>query len=184
MADEKDDSPWVLVGGMGLTLAGLLVEFFTVGVFLKAREIANWPTTPGKILKSEVESSFRDHKAIIEYEYRIEEKTYKSIKVRPRGSGGRKYSDAERDVRAYPVGKEVTVYYNRSDPADTALEAEPDFGSYVMIISPLFFAGFGVFLIVKFFLEKSRPVEKKRPKPGNQPLRRRGPPTRRPRREE
>jgi hypothetical protein len=87
-----------------------------------------WPSTPGKIVTSRVElSSGRDMATVyakIVYEYQLRGRTYQCDQVH---SGDEFFAQATREqtyglVDKYPVGREVTVYYNPDNPAEAALE--------------------------------------------------------------
>jgi hypothetical protein len=87
-----------------------------------------WPSTKGKIVTSRVElSSGRDMATVyakIAYEYQLSGRTYQCDQVH---SGDEYYAEATREetydlVDRYPVGREVTVYYNPDNPAEAALE--------------------------------------------------------------
>jgi hypothetical protein len=87
-----------------------------------------WPSTKGKIVTSRVElSSGRDMATVfakIVYEYQLSGRTYQFDQVH---SGDEFFAQATREetydlVDRYPVGREVTVYYNPDNPADAALE--------------------------------------------------------------
>jgi hypothetical protein len=87
-----------------------------------------WPSTKGKIVTSRVElSSGRDMATVyakIAFEYQLSGRTYQCDQVH---SGDKYYAEATREetydlVDRYPVGREVTVYYNPDNPAEAALE--------------------------------------------------------------
>jgi hypothetical protein len=148
----------------GIVIAALLgaaclaVEYWTVGLFLKAKAIESWPTTTGVILSSELTSQFRGtsttHEAHIEYEYHVSEQTYKSQQVRKRGTSTQHQSDVAPLMEKFPVGKQVPVHYNPADPSEAYLQTGVDFVNYIIIVSPLGFALLAVLYIVEQLREK------------------------------
>lgn len=89
----------------------------------------NWASASGKILMSSVQTSHSGtggssiHPVIV-YQYEVNGKTYQSQTVRV----GDKFlkvnlpSQAHATVDKYPIGKEVTVYYDPTNPAESGLE--------------------------------------------------------------
>ncbi len=89
----------------------------------------NWSTTTGKILMSSVQSQRSSTGGysiypVIVYQYEVNGKNYQSQTVRV----GDKFlkinvvGQAQKTVDKYPIGKEVTVYYDPNNPAECALE--------------------------------------------------------------
>jgi hypothetical protein len=85
-----------------------------------------WHMTTGKIIKSRVEVMGGETASVsprIVYEYDVYGRTYQSEQIR---AGGIYITDPNRSayeiVDSYPVGKDVTVYYDPNNPEDAALE--------------------------------------------------------------
>lgn len=134
-------SKWPIVGAGLLLVAALIVEHFAIGVFLKARETAHWPTAKATITRSEMKlEPGSNPKALIEYTYAVGEQSYQSNRLRTRGNTESDRADVTALIEKYPVASEVTAYYNPADPAEAFLESGLDGGNYVGIISPLVFA--------------------------------------------
>ena len=88
----------------------------------------DWPSTAGKIVKSRVElSSGRDIatvEPVIAYEYQVGGRQYQCDQIH---SGDKIFESISKEetydlVDRYPVGRDVTVYYNPDNPAEAALE--------------------------------------------------------------
>jgi hypothetical protein len=127
-----------------LTLASIVVEFFTVGMFMKAQAAKSWPKAAGTVTKSVVmrkESGKIQYVADVQYEYTVDDKKYQNDVVRVRGNSTDSKSTAEKIVSKYPVESKIDVYYDKSDSSDALLEPGADFVNYIIMISPLFFAG-------------------------------------------
>jgi Protein of unknown function (DUF3592) len=152
---EKTKAPyWAVLVAVVVLIAAISVEFFTVGMFLKAKHVEKWPTSKGVILHSELSSQFHGsttYEARIDYEYSVGDKKYISSQVRTRGTSTKHRSDVAPLVDKFPVGREVLVYYNPADPTEAYLETGVDFVNYIIIVSPLLFAfGAGAFLVEWF----------------------------------
>ena len=85
-----------------------------------------WHMTTGKILKSRVEVTGGESATVsprIAYEYDVYGRTYQSEQIR---AGGIYITGPHRSaydiVDSYPVGKDVTVYYDPNNPEEAALE--------------------------------------------------------------
>lgn len=97
---------------------------FSIPKFLLAWNSKSWPTTQGKITSSEITKKFsasRDHKQEIwewkiNYLYTIEENEYTSDRVYLTVGGGGPEMATNLVEKRFPVGKEVTVYYDPEKP--------------------------------------------------------------------
>ena len=94
-----------------------------------ARQVAQyWPSTSGTVLMSSVQSrqSGRSHSTYpaVVYQYTVNGQTYQSqtIKAGDQFMNVRVAGQAYTTVARYPIGANVTVYYNPANPADSALE--------------------------------------------------------------
>lgn len=106
-------------------VAGILVFAFWESRHNAVSKIHNYyasnvsATVGGKILNSERRGSSKSSAHDIEYQYVVNGYTFVSDTVSYKASGSN-YS--RRTVRKYPVGKEVTVYYDPSNPRYSVLE--------------------------------------------------------------
>ncbi len=94
-----------------------------------ARQIAqSWPGISGTVLMSSVQSrrSGRNRSTypVVVYQYDVNGKTYQSqtIKAGEQFFNVRVIGQAQATVARYPIGANVTVYYNPANPAESALE--------------------------------------------------------------
>jgi hypothetical protein len=92
-----------------------------------ARAGRDWPTVPGRVVRSEIRSNRKANglpgfRALIRYAYVVDDEEYEGREV----SGGefpyRSARRANRRVAAYPVGELVTVRYSPDDPEIAVLE--------------------------------------------------------------
>lgn len=125
---------------IGLSIIGFLVPtlgiFGGLGWFMKKRsqqastmlaDAQSWASTTGEITKSRVQVSGGEYTTIghrIEYQYQVDGTQYSASQVHAGDKFYESYtSDEHYDlVDKYPVGAQVTVFYNPADPSQAALE--------------------------------------------------------------
>ncbi|MBL8077725.1 MAG: DUF3592 domain-containing protein [Anaerolineales bacterium] len=87
-----------------------------------------WPSTTGAVILSTLQSrrSGRSHSIVpvVGYQYSVNGQTFTSqtIKAGEQFMNVRIAGQAQATVARYPVGATVTVYYNPSNPSESALE--------------------------------------------------------------
>jgi membrane protein implicated in regulation of membrane protease activity len=143
---NPDDTAWLFGGGavaLGVTialsiLASLLCTIAPIAAifwFVRKRkteadtlraESARWPGTVGRVLKSRVEVQGGDHASVrpyVLYEYMVAGQRYEGQQIRAGDKFMTSYSSRQAydTVDLYPVGSEVTVFYDPSNPAESAL---------------------------------------------------------------
>jgi hypothetical protein len=153
----KKTSRIFMVFGLVFVAFGMIfVYFFLLRPILAARAAADWPTTRGTVLASEVESSRSSeggttYRPSILYEYEVDGHLFEADQYDPRGSIST--SDrigARAIVSEHPVGKKVDVYYNPNNPGKAMPSRELELGfQWFVLIFPaggLFFAFLGWFI--------------------------------------
>jgi hypothetical protein len=94
--------------------------------YLKAKATYEWPSTLGSVVASEIKEKSSDggfsYEPVVTYEYQVEGNTLRSSKLKiseviTNGS----YSQAEKLIRHFPVGRKVDVIYNPEDPQESVL---------------------------------------------------------------
>ena len=112
-------------------VAGAIVAFFGINGLVKAKASVDWPSSPGQIVSSSVEShhstgdsgeSSTTYHAEILYEFSVEETTFNGNRVAYGDYGSNSPSHARRIANRYPKGKSVTVYYMPENPEECLLE--------------------------------------------------------------
>jgi hypothetical protein len=87
-----------------------------------------WLSTTGTVLMSSVQSrtSGRSHSTypVVVYQYAVNGQNYQSqtIKAGEQFLNVRVFGQAQATVARYPIGANVTVYYDPANPAESALE--------------------------------------------------------------
>ena len=124
--------------------AAVVIGVLILAVVVKLREVRGaqrWRTTTGKVIRSEVRAQKRrdmdDRERtrsvpFVGYEYTVDGRRFSGDRVSlaeiiPE-------SDIESTLNRYPVGREVTVYFNPADPRQAVLERDLplDFGRGLM----------------------------------------------------
>ena len=123
----------------------------------KMRASLDWPSTDGKVVRSQVVNKGGERGGgltflpDIEYQYQVKARRYKGKNVflsYDVATGDR--SRAEQRCAQYPVGREISVYYNPDNPADSCLERQADAPGYIHIIAGAFMF-FGACMIFGLF---------------------------------
>ena len=158
--------------GTSLVLAGLLVLILFAAVYklLQVRAASEWPSTSGKVVTSD--SQVRQIRVIDrsrEDGYRLEPRNFANIvyEYSVRGehlSNNRVSIDEDRGnfgigetIARYPVGRDVTVYYNSRHPREAVLERDTPKGWWgclgigmVIALAIIFGSVFGLNQLTEF----------------------------------
>jgi hypothetical protein len=119
----------LLIGIGVLWIVGFVFSHFRLAG--KRRAARDWPTTPGRVLRSEVvveeraggvdEPDVTVYRPVIEYSYQAGGAERRGARVRY-GLGVRDERVARRMVGTYPVGAQPPVFVNPHNPDDAVLE--------------------------------------------------------------
>lgn len=123
------DDPSAVFMGVLLALGGVGLMFWMRRRGGLAAGSRAWPTARGRVLAAEVRSyrsgdgwSSRSHYPAVRYEYEVEGRRYTGDRIYFDQTSRAHAGPATRTVGRYPVGSEVTVYYDPTDPARALLE--------------------------------------------------------------
>jgi hypothetical protein len=132
-----------------------VILYLGVKSLFEANASKSWPTVPGKIISSSVDSKSGDkggttYHAEVLYEYRAGGQTQSSHDVAFGAYGSSDPSHARSIVNKYPAGSDITVHYSPSNPSKAVLETGisgqafflPGFGAV------FFCAGLGIFIFI------------------------------------
>lgn len=155
---------------MIFVLTGGAILYFGVRDILIARDSVNWPSVPGKVISSVVESHRSDdgttYSAEVHFEYDIEGVTHASNRVGVGSVSTSNPSGARKTVNRYPAGKVVDVFYNPEDPdyglLETGVRGETWF---LPVFGGIFFT---VGSVLALFLPRGLGGEKRRRNSGGQ----------------
>jgi hypothetical protein len=142
-------------------LVPILIAIALVGVYVKIRNerktSAHWPTVTGKITASQVDEQIEteedDHRIRdvtkyvpkLQFSYRVGGRDYFSARRKWGWDAIYSYREqAANQLKAYPVGAAVPVYYNPADPQDSVLEPTSGRGALVPLVCAIIFGAVGI----------------------------------------
>src|ERR1700677_1526728 len=125
-----------IVASAVLSGIGLLVIILIPFGIRKAKKIQSWPSTPGRITASGVVFSsgrIGVWEPKLSYTYTVDGREYtgKVITLVETDTGSVQLAEAK--IAPYPVGREVTVFYNPRKPRDSLLQKQWSYGDFVVI---------------------------------------------------
>lgn len=101
------------------------------GYYSKAQMSASWPEAAGKVIESKVveasrsrsgTSSKRMYKVWVTYDYEVDGRKYRGDQVGFMDGSSSSESGMAEEVKNYPAGNPVTVYYNPAEPQEAILD--------------------------------------------------------------
>lgn len=129
-------------------LAGAAVMAFGIRDFVRAKSSPDWPTAPGIVVESRVESSSSDgsttYGARIRYEYTVNGVVHSGDKVAFGDYDSSDSDHAKQVVNRLPVSKKLTVRYSPEDVSVAVLEPGIKGQSWFMPIFGAVFLTVGV----------------------------------------
>lgn len=170
--------------GVLFVLAGLGLICFFLRNTLLVRESRNWPTAPGKVLSSSVETytytttetrngketnvTKTGYRARVDYEYAVALGNDAEASKLVRCTSNQiyitgKYGDPKL-ISLYPAGKQIQVHYDPHQLTRSFLEPEST-ESVIPLIAGLVFGGAGVFLFRQSRQFSFKPSLRKRKTP-------------------
>ena len=115
--------PVLLLGGIGFFLYKRSRQSSAA-----RRAAQSWLSTTGTVLMSSVQSRRSGNSTstfpVVVYQYEVNGKTHQSqtIKAGEQFMNVRIFGQADATAARYPIGANVTVYYNPTNPTESALE--------------------------------------------------------------
>lgn len=148
----RQDLPGLVISailGLALTILGLVkIE--------KAAETKKWPATNGKITMSEVSGTMKYYPSV-NYTYTVDSAVYNSNVISNMDYSTKKRSVVEEFLKKYPLGSEIKVYYNSSEPSSALLEPGINTGNILLLAFGVIILAVPVLLVIfmKVDLKKS-----------------------------
>lgn len=137
----------VLAVAGGMALLGLFMALPGAWWVIQAQASTSWPTADGKVLRSEVRTqrtgNTSSHEPLVIYQYQVEGKSYRRDRPTISRQPSKTTAPAEEVVARYPVGTQVTVYYDAADPATSVLEPGVTLRTAALLLAGMAFLGFG-----------------------------------------
>jgi hypothetical protein len=154
----------IFLGLLFMIIGGFVFFMWVLPPMQYANASKEWPSVPGEITRSEIETYRRDGKTQylpdIAYKYSIDGKNYTSSKVTV---GDPPYSSntspAKRVQSEYPEGKSVEVYYDPEVPSSSALKPGLQKNDIMLAIITGAFPFFGILIFASGLKAKRKDVD-------------------------
>ena len=112
-------------------LAAAILLFFTLRTRKKSEASLNWPSTSGAITSASVrQNSSTDedghvrhsYSPLVEYDFSVNGQAYTGKRINYGITASPTRAAAQKEVDRFPVGMQVTVFYNPEKPNEAVLE--------------------------------------------------------------
>jgi hypothetical protein len=122
----------IAIIGIGLTFLGILK-------IKKTEEAKRWPVARGIVISSNVAGAIKYYPSV-EYKYTIDSVEYNSNRISNVNFNTKKRDVVEKFLTKFPIGSEIKVYYNGSEPSEAFLEPGINTGNILLL-------AFGIILL-------------------------------------
>lgn len=117
----------IVAVGIVLVIVGIVFGGQALAAVWVARDSHSWPTTPGRVVRSEMRhnrnaNGLPGHRTLVRYEYTVGGEEYEGRDVASGEFPYRSARSAARRLQPYPVGASVVVRYFPDDPELAVLE--------------------------------------------------------------
>ena len=150
---------WIL--GAVFSVAGLPMVWLSVRAFRRDRAIARWPTAPGVVISSSIDTrrdhsrdkqglsySYDSYAPVVRYTYRVAGQVLEGDQVTREYGWTTSLEPVQACINKYPPGKEVAVLYDPSDPKTAYLETQRSLGAMILFAFGRFWIALGTLLFV------------------------------------
>lgn len=148
MAARRSSPVLLLILAVAFLGGGGACVWWGLGLLDRAERSTNWPTVDGVVTSSEVRSSVtkgkRKYWAAVSYQFNVEGHQHRGSTISFGDYRSSSRHEFEAVVARYPVGKQVSVYYDPAAPDSNVLEPGVTLGARVPLIIGLVFAVLGV----------------------------------------
>ena len=112
-------------------LAGAILLFFAIRTRRKSSASMAWPSTTGQISTASVrQNSATDedghvnftYSPIVEYDFPVNGQAFKGRRINYGITASPTREAAQKEVDRFPIGRQVTVFYNPEKPSEAVLE--------------------------------------------------------------
>ena len=137
----------------------IVLALFPIRYLPEALASRSWPNVEGEITTSEEEKVGSNYnvsiKPKIKYSYTVNGETYQSkrIKIGAQSVSSTDRGWVERTLKRYPLGKNLTVYYNPTKKMETVLEPGFNIRIYSFVLIGLIF--YAISWIIGYVIAKS-----------------------------
>ena len=135
--------------GMFFFLAGAILLFFAIRTRRKSNASMAWPSTTGQISTASVrQNSSTDedghvnftYSPIVEYDFSVNGQAFKGRRINYGITASTTREAAQKEVDRFPIGRQVTVFYNPEKPGEAVLEKKVVTSKVGLILGSVFMA--------------------------------------------
>lgn len=150
------------------TLVVMVFNVFLGVTAVRSMQAASYPTVPGVVLSSEVESHLsgddkrtRMYEARVRYQYVVNDTPYSGERRRYGEVSSSESGTSRAAVERYAPGSAVTVHYNPADPSDAVLETgiDDEMRFFVIFLTP-----FNAMMVATWFFAAGAILNRPRPR--------------------
>ena len=139
----RQDLPGLII----IVLIGIGLTFLGITKFKKAAEAKSWPTTKGTITSSKVGGAIKYYPSLT-YSYTVDSIEYSSNTISNINFNSKNSKTVEDFLKKYPLGSEIKVYYNGSEPSLAMLEPGINSGNIILLAFGILLLAIPVILII------------------------------------
>jgi hypothetical protein len=135
--------------GVFFFLAGAILLFFAIRTRKKSNASMAWPSTAGQISEASVrQNSSTDedghvnftYSPVVEYDFTVNGQAFKGRRINYGVTASPSREAAQKEVDRFPVGMQVTVFYNPEKPGEAVLEKKVVTSKVGLILGSVFMA--------------------------------------------
>lgn len=127
----------------GFIVAGAVITACGWRAFQRGKQTGHWPAVSGEISETRLASEENDLLPDIRYSYTIDAQRYEGRLEFPPGTVPMP-GFAQEQLNKYPLGSEVTVYYNPLQPGQATLEPGRAGDDWLILAVGIGFTAIGV----------------------------------------
>lgn len=120
-----------------LLLFGLVLGGFGLNRYHMGKESQSWPAIRGKITYSHAQSrrvkNSYEYQPSVKYTYFVDKRSHTGKRITASDVYQKTLSGAKDILKKYPVGGEVSVYYDPADPGTSLLETGIKKNVYILL---------------------------------------------------
>ncbi len=120
-----------------LILGGIFMTCYALDLIGSALVKKEWPVAKGFIVKSEVVGEKRAFQPQITYHFFLDSIEYENttdLHISGFGNKRSRRDNSKRIAGEYPVNKQVAIYYNPDNPAESFLRTGPYWSDYMKLM--------------------------------------------------
>ena len=125
-----------------IAIIGFALTFFGFSKIKIAVEAKRWPITNGTVTSSNVAGAIKYYPSLT-YTYMVDSIVYSSNSISNINFSTKNRGTVEELLKKYPLGSEIKVYYNSSEPSKALLEPGIKTGNIFLLVFGIILLGTG-----------------------------------------